>query len=116
MAERGNRTNLEIVCAMLHNSGLPKFLWAEAISHAIYLWNRTWTCAIREGTPFKLFKKNGSKPNLAGLHPWGCKVQVHDITGSENWMVIPRLVDGLVLIQKPRMAIAFIGPKNKQYL
>ena len=81
VAERGNRTNLEIVRAMLHDSGLPKFLWAEAVSHAIYLRNRTWTRAIREATPFELL--NGSKPNLADLHPWGCKVRVHDATGSK---------------------------------
>ena len=37
VAERANRTNLEIVHAMLHDSGLPKFLWAEAVSHTIYL-------------------------------------------------------------------------------
>ena len=39
VAKRGNHTNLQIVRAMLHDSGLPKFLWAEAISHAIYLRN-----------------------------------------------------------------------------
>jgi transposase InsO family protein len=81
VAERGNRTNLEIVRAMLHDSGLPKFLWAEAVSHAIYLRNRTWTRAINDATPYELL--NGDKPNLAGLQPWGCKVRVHDTTGSK---------------------------------
>jgi hypothetical protein len=81
VAERGNRTNLEIVRAMLHDSGLPKFLWAEAMSHAIYLRNRTWTRAIGNTTPYKLL--NGRKPDLTGIQPWGCKVRVHDTDGSK---------------------------------
>ena len=60
---------------MLHDSGLPKFLWAEATSHAVFLKNRTWTRTIGETTPFELL--TGSKPNIKDLHPWGCKVRVH---------------------------------------
>src|ERR1700678_3783063 len=37
VAERLNRTLLEKVRAMLHSSGLLKFLWGEAINHAVYL-------------------------------------------------------------------------------
>jgi hypothetical protein len=81
VAERGNRTNLEIVRAMLHDSGLPKFLWAEAVSHAVYLRNRTWTRAIGNATPYELL--NGSKPDLKLIQPWGCKVRVHDTGGSK---------------------------------
>lgn len=81
VAERGNCTNLEIICAMLHDNGLPKFLWAEAVSHAIYLCNHTWTRAIGNATPYELL--NGQKPNMAGLHPWGCKVQAHNTEGSK---------------------------------
>jgi hypothetical protein len=32
-----NRTILEKVHAMLHASGLLKFLWAEVVVHAVYL-------------------------------------------------------------------------------
>ena len=39
VAECLNRTLLEKVQAMLHESGLPKFLWAEATSHVVYLKN-----------------------------------------------------------------------------
>ena len=101
VAERGNHTNLQIVRAMLHDSGLPKFLWAEAISHAIYLRNRTWTRAIGETTPYELLNRN--KPNLADIQPWGCKVRVHDVEGSKldarskvgRWVVFdPNTKDG----------------------
>lgn len=38
-AERLNGILLEKVRAMLHASGLPKFLWGEAIRHAVWLKN-----------------------------------------------------------------------------
>ena len=81
IAERGNRTNLEIGRAMLHDSNLPKFLWAEAVSHAVYLRNRTWTRAIGYSTPYELL--NGQKPDIGGLQPWGCRVRVHDTGGTK---------------------------------
>ena len=81
VAERLNRTLLEKVRAMLHDSDLPKFLWAEATAHAVYLKNRTWTRTIGDTTPFELL--NRQKPNVGGLHPWGCKVRVHDTAGSK---------------------------------
>ena len=81
VAKRLNRTLIDKVQAMLHDSGLPKFLWAEATAHAVYLKNRMWTCTIGETTPFELL--NGCKPNVGNLHPWGCKVRVHDTSGSK---------------------------------
>ena len=66
---------------MLHDSELPKFLWGEAAKHAVYLKNHTWTRALGETTPFKILMKK--KPNLANLHPWGCRVRVHDTSGSK---------------------------------
>ena len=41
IAERLNRTILERVCALLHASGLPKYLWGEAAHHVIWLKNQT---------------------------------------------------------------------------
>ena len=74
VSERLNRTIMENVRAMLHDSGLPKFLWAEAVAHAVYLKNRTWTRTLGDTTPFEIL--HGRKPNLGNLHPWGCKVRV----------------------------------------
>ena len=76
VAERLNRTLLEKVRAMLHDSQLPKFLWAEAAQHAVYLKNRTWTRTIGNTTPYELL--HNDKPNLGNLQPWGCRVRVHN--------------------------------------
>jgi hypothetical protein len=81
VAELLNHTLLEKVRAMLHKSGLPKFLWAEATSHTVFLKNSTWTPTIGETTPFKIL--NGYKPNIKSLHPWGCKVRVHNDSNSK---------------------------------
>ena len=76
VAERGNWTNLEIACAMLHDSGLLKYLWAEAVLHAVYLRNQTWMQTIGYSTPYELL--NGQKLDISGLQLWGCKVCIHD--------------------------------------
>ena len=81
VAERLNHTILEKVRAMLHGSDLPKFLWAEAAAHAVYLKNRTWTRTIGDTTPYEIL--NGCKPNIGNLQPWGCKVWVHSPGGSK---------------------------------
>src|SRR6202522_2451734 len=81
VAERLNRTLLEKVRAMLHSSGLPKFLWGEAINYAIYLKNRTGTKALDGKTPFKVFY--GLKPNLKGLPEFGAQVWVHNPNGTK---------------------------------
>jgi len=81
VAESLNRRLLERVRAMLHHSGLPKFLWGEAILHAVWLKNRTSTCALKNLTPFEAL--TGMKPNLSNLPEWGTKVWVHDDGNSK---------------------------------
>ncbi len=39
VTERKNRSIVEAVCAMLHDQGLPKFLWAEAANIIMYVQN-----------------------------------------------------------------------------
>jgi len=81
VSERLNRTLIEKVRAMLHASGLPKFLWGEALMHSVYIKNRTWTRYLISTTPYEVLY--GSKPDLSNLHPWGCKVWVHDTNGTK---------------------------------
>jgi len=66
---------------MLHHSGLPKFLWGEAILHAVWLKNRTSTRALKNLTPFEAL--TGKKPDLSNLPEWGMKVWVHDDGNSK---------------------------------
>ena len=81
VSERLNRTLLEKVRAMLHESQLPRFLWGEALAHAVFVKNRSWTRSLKNVTPLEVL--TGAKPNLANLQVWGSRVWVHDTGGSK---------------------------------
>jgi hypothetical protein len=53
VAELLNHCLLEHVCTMLHQSGLPKMLWGEALNHAVWLKNHSSMQVIRNTTPFE---------------------------------------------------------------
>ena len=57
VAERMNRTLVEIVRSMLSDAKLPKNFWAEALSTAVYLHNRSPTRAVLKKTPFEALTK-----------------------------------------------------------
>ncbi|KAK9913445.1 hypothetical protein M0R45_037261 [Rubus argutus] len=72
VAERRNRTFLNMVRSMMCASGLPTFLWGEALLTANYLTNRTTSKSV-SSTPFELWC--GRKPSFYHLHVWGCKAE-----------------------------------------
>jgi len=74
VAEHTNWTLVENTCVMLFHAGFPRALWAEAISHATYLKNRSPTHALVDKTPYE--KVHGSKPNLLDLHHFGRPIYV----------------------------------------
>ena len=61
VAERRNRTLVDMVRSMLSNSNLPKFLWIDALKTTVYILNRVPTKAVPK-TPFELWKN--WKPSL----------------------------------------------------
>ena len=75
VAERMNRTLEETIRAMLSESGLPKAFWAEALSTATYLRNRSPTKAVAEKTPLEAW--SGEKPNVQNLRIFGCICYAH---------------------------------------
>jgi hypothetical protein len=81
VAERLNRTLMERVRAVLHASGLPHFLWGEAVRHVCWLKNLTSTKALLDKTPYEAATTR--KPDLSTVREWGSVVWVHDPTGSK---------------------------------
>ena len=55
VAERRNRTLMDMVRSMLSNSKLPRSMWSEALKTAVYILNHVPTKAVFK-TPFELFK------------------------------------------------------------
>ncbi|UYV82302.1 hypothetical protein LAZ67_21001661 [Cordylochernes scorpioides] len=70
IAERKNRSLMEMTRCMLFDSGLPQSLWAEAVTTANYLHNRIPSKAT-DKTPFELWTNR--KPSLKHLKRFGCK-------------------------------------------
>ncbi|KAF2348810.1 Ribonuclease H-like domain [Trinorchestia longiramus] len=70
-----NRTILEAVRAMLSDSKLPKTFWAEAVSTAVYVKNRSPTSAHKNLTPYQAL--NGHKPNVQHFWTFGCMAYAH---------------------------------------
>ena len=75
VAERLNRTLVEAVRCMLCDSKLPQCFWAEAVSTAVYLRNRSPTKAVDGSTPIEAW--TGEKPRLDHLRRFGCAAFAH---------------------------------------
>ena len=65
VAERMNRTLLERARCMILNAGLSKDFWAEAISTAFYLGNRSPASAIDFKTPEEVW--SGNPPDYSNI-------------------------------------------------
>ena len=75
VAERMNRTIVETARCMLAEAKLPRKFWAEAVSTAVYLRNRSPTAAVNGMTPFEAL--TGDKPCVGILRVFGCLAYVH---------------------------------------
>ena len=69
IAERKNRTIMNMVRTMLKGKNLPKELWGEAVSTAAYLLNRCPTKKLEKITPEEVW--SGFKPSLSHLRVFG---------------------------------------------
>ena len=74
-AERLNRTLVETTRAMLLDAKLSQKFWAEAVSTATYLRNRSPTTALQNSTPHEAW--HGSKPCVNHLRVFGSMTYVH---------------------------------------
>ncbi|RVW71665.1 Retrovirus-related Pol polyprotein from transposon TNT 1-94 [Vitis vinifera] len=72
VAERRNRTLIDMVRSMMSNSTLPEFLWGEALKTAVHILNRVPSKVVPK-TPYELWV--GRKPTLNYLHVWGCPAE-----------------------------------------
>ena len=75
VAERMNRTIVETARCMLVEAKLPSKFWAEAVSTAVYLRNRSPTTAVKGMTPFESL--TGKKPHVEKLRVFGCQAYAH---------------------------------------
>ncbi|CAD7000953.1 unnamed protein product [Ceratitis capitata] len=69
VAERFNRTLIEMARCMIVSSAADESLWAEAVNFAAYLRNRAPTKAVNNITPFEAF--HGYTPAVGHLREFG---------------------------------------------
>jgi hypothetical protein len=70
VVEWKNKAIVGAVRAMLHDQGLPLFLWAKACNIAVYLQNKSPHRSLGNQTPLEAF--SGQKPQLGHLRIFGC--------------------------------------------
>ena len=75
VAERMNRTLVETVRSLLVHAKLPHKFWAEALSTAVYLRNRSPTKAVESMTPYEAWTRK--KPSVGHLRVFGCHAYSH---------------------------------------
>lgn len=84
VAERMNRTLVEMARTIMIEAKLPEFLWAELIMTASYIRNLCPTKLNNNKTPEELF--TGKKPTVKHLRQIGCKAFVLDKkSGKSKW-------------------------------
>ena len=75
VAERKNRTILDMTRSMLKSKHLPKEFWAEAVDTTVYLSNRSPTRSVWGKTPQEAW--SGRKPRISHLRVFGSVPHVH---------------------------------------
>lgn len=74
VAERKNRTVVEMARSMLKEMNIPIILWANAVVAAVHLLNRSPSNAINDLTPYEVL--NGKRPSITHLRVFGCVAYV----------------------------------------
>lgn len=85
IAERANRTLVEMARTMLTQSKLLMSLWAEAVSTAAYIRNRCPTEKLNNSTPYE--ESSGQKPYIGFLRIFGSKtIALEKGAGTNKFM------------------------------
>src|SRR3954469_25465498 len=71
VAERKNRTLIDMAWTMLDEYKSPYKLWVEAINTACHASNRLYLRKLKNKTPYELLI--GKKPNVNDFRVFGCK-------------------------------------------
>ncbi|KAH9804147.1 hypothetical protein KPL71_002018 [Citrus sinensis] len=91
LAERMNRTLVEKVRCMLFSANLSKHFWAEAVTTAAYLINRSPSSALNFRTPQEVW--SGKPHDLSNLRIFGSPAYAHINQGKLE----PRAIKGIFI-------------------
>ena len=109
VAERRNRTLLDMVRSMMSYSTLPISFWGYALNTAMYLLNLAPSKPVPK-TPVELW--NRSVPSIRHLHIWGCLA--HVLKGKSNKLQSKTKVVFFVGYPKGTVGGLFYSHKNNK--
>jgi transposase InsO family protein len=113
VAERRNRTLMDMVRSMMAYSDLPLSFWGEALHTAVYLLNHTPSKAVKV-TPYELWK--GRKPTLRNLAVWGCNAQIK-VPSQNRTKLQPKSTPGIFIgYCSGSNGYRFYDPENRKVL
>lgn len=75
VAERKNRTIMNMVRSMLGKGNIPKTFWPEAVNWSVHVLNRSSTLAVTNITPEEAWA--GIKPSVDHFKIFGCLAYAH---------------------------------------
>ena len=75
VAERKNRTVMNMVRCMMEDSKVPSLFWPEAVAWTAHVLNRCPTSANKGRTPQEIW--TGTPPSVSHLRVFGCLAHVH---------------------------------------
>lgn len=70
--ERKNRSVEEAAEALIHQSGVPRFFWEQAVEYAVYILNRTAHKGLAWGTPMERYDGHKGNSHHNYLRVFGC--------------------------------------------
>jgi transposase InsO family protein len=91
VAERMNRTLVELARAMITTRELPEFLWEAATAHAMYLRNRSFSSAVADATPYERW--HGEKPDVSHIREFGSKVLILADGPNTPHKMLPKAIE-----------------------
>ena len=82
VAERKNRTVVEMARSMLKQKEIPDCFWVEAVAAAVHILHISPTKDVWNQTPYEAW--NGNKPSVSHLRVFGCICYVLLITNRHK--------------------------------
>lgn len=114
IAERKNRTVMNMVRSMLSTRKVPKVFWAEAVNWTFYILNRCPTLAVKNITPQEAW--NGVKPSVEHFRVWGSLAHVHVSDQKRGKLDDKSIICVLLGFSEESKAYRLYNPKTEKVI
>lgn len=114
VAERKNRTVINMVVTLLSAKNMPKMFWADATCWSFYVLNRSTTKALSYMTPQEAW--SSLKPTVQNFRIWGCLAHVHVPKEKRSKLENKSVVCVLTGVSEESKAYRLINPETMKVI